>query len=181
MSVFHRDLIPYVGKGIKGGLPRPWGSKTRLPIDLCFLWSSLRIDMCREYGWDGWLRTRMPNDNGHGKMQPRTVIGHGELGSSLLFRGVFNFESYTNMWMAWIEMSSLLYCRQVFGPFWNIWHWNEFLGATRVWIVCFAGLSMTHNDVFRSAEEWDRVAVQLRICGHVQWHCYWIGCRAKFP
>ena len=31
--------------------------------------------------------------------------------------GVFNFESYTNMWMAWIEMSSLQFDRQVVGHF----------------------------------------------------------------
>ena len=31
--------------------------------------------------------------------------------------GVFSFESYTNMWMAWIEMSSLLFSRQVVGHF----------------------------------------------------------------
>lgn len=31
--------------------------------------------------------------------------------------GVYSFESYTNMWMAWIEMSSLLFSRQVVGHF----------------------------------------------------------------
>ena len=50
--------------------------------------------------------------------------------------GVFNFESYTNMWMARIEMSSLLFSRQVVGHFGRYGAGMNFLVRELFALIC---------------------------------------------
>ena len=62
--------------------------------------------------------------------------------------GVFNFESYTNMWMAWIEMSSLLFSRQVVGHFGRHGIGMNFLvlpGCELFALICLLGEKATRH------------------------------------